>query len=336
MGNNATAPTLISAPTGPLPVSLGPQRMTVEPPPQYPSAMVNVTNRCNLECVHCFIYRDGNPNDEAGEMTPDEVLVELQRLKERHGIDRMMWMGGEPMIRWRMVEKGLKMFTHNTITTNGTIPLKDFGPNITYVVSLDGPKDINDPVRGEGVFDTVLTNLAALPEDFAPTVNVQCVVHKANQHRLEEFVQLLQPLHPTQVQGIVFSFHVPEFQEESERKWATVEEREEAVDIVVDLKRRYPGMIWNSSRSLELMRPATAKMVTDNCPMIQTTMPLYMEGKAFTTPFCCYGNDVDCDLCGAWGVFAVAAKIPGPWDEVVPPSERDKARRRNGSRRWPV
>ena len=49
-----------------------------------------------------------------------------------------------------------------------------------------------------------------------------------------------------------------------------------------------------------------------------TTMPLYIEGNDFTTPFCCYGNDVDCTRCGAWGVFALAAKMPGPWDEVLP------------------
>ena len=33
------------------------------------------------------------------------------------------------------------------------------------------------------------------------------------------------------------------------------------------------------------------------------------EGDEFVTPFCCYGNDVDCDLCGAWAVFYIAAKL---------------------------
>ena len=30
------------------------------------------------------------------------------------------------------------------------------------------------------------------------------------------------------------------------------------------------------------------------------------------------GHDVDCNRCGAWAVFSVATKIPGPWDEVLP------------------
>jgi len=101
------------------------------------------------------------------------------------------------------------------------------------------------------------------------------------------------------------------------RAWETLEEREEAVDIVCELKRRYPDLIWNSARSLELLRPATARLVTDHCPMQKLMLPLYIEGDHFTTPFCCYGNDVDCDRCGSWGVFSMAARIGGPWDDVA-------------------
>ena len=53
---------------------------------------------------------------------------------------------------------------------------------------------------------------------------------------------------------------------------------------------------------------------------LRTVLPLYVENKKFTTPKCCYGNNGDCDRCGAWVVFAHAAKLPGPWDAVVPPS----------------
>lgn len=292
------------------PVSLGARRLTMEPPPAYPSAMVNVTNRCNLKCKHCFVFREGNPNEFEGEMKPDRVLSELRRIRDRHGLRRMLWMGGEPMLRWRMIERGLELFEHNTITTNGTVPLVDFGPDLIYVISLDGPREVNDPVRGAGSFDRVMQTVAAIADDFASTVMVQCVLHCENQDRLEALVlELL----PTRVEGLTFSFYVPHAGEVSARAWQTNEERETAIDIVFDLKRRYPDFIWNSSRSLELMRPPTAKLVTDNCPLLQTTLPLYLDGNDFTTPFCCYGNDVDCDRCGAWGVFSTAAKLPGPW-----------------------
>jgi pyruvate-formate lyase-activating enzyme len=303
-----------SRPATPQPGALGARRLTLDPPPQYPAAMVNVTNRCNLRCQHCFVFRDGNPNELEGEMKPARVLSELERLRDRHGIRNMLWMGGEPMLRWRMLEKGLALFERNTITTNGTIPLKDFGPGLIYVISLDGPREVNDPVRGEGVFDRVMKTVAAIPDGFRPTVMVQCVLHRENQDRLEELVH---ELRPTRVQGLTFSFYVPRAGEVSARSWASVEEREAAIDIVFELKRRYPDFIWNSTRSLDLLRPATARLVTDHCPMQQIMLPLYIEGDHFTTPFCCYGNDVDCNRCGAWGVFSMAAKMPGPWDSVA-------------------
>jgi MoaA/NifB/PqqE/SkfB family radical SAM enzyme len=274
-----------------------------------------VTNHCNLRCEHCFVFRDGNPNESDGEMKPDRLLSELRRLRDRHGIKSMLWMGGEPMLRWRTLEKGIALFERNTITTNGTIPLKDFGPDLIYVISLDGPREVNDPVRGEGVFDRVMETVAAIPDNFLPTVMVQCVVHRENQNHLEELVR---ELRPTKVQGLTFSFYVPQAGENSSRAWGDNVEREVAIDIVFELKHRYPGFIWNSSRSLELMRAATAKLVTDHCPMQQTMLPLYIEGEDFTTPFCCYGNDVDCDRCGSWGVFSMATRLDGPWMTAGP------------------
>lgn len=296
--------------------SLGDRRLTMEPPPQYPMAIISATNRCNLSCTHCFTFRDGNPNDPTGEMNPEAILAEAERLRDRHGIVWAVWMGGEPMIRWRMLEQGVRLFQRNTIATNGTIPLKNFGPNVTYTLSLDGPRDLNDALRGAGVFDRALEVVAALPDPFESTLMVQCVVHRQNQHRLEEMIRELEP---TNVEGITFTFLVPEAGEVSPRAWESVEERETAIDIVWDLKRRYPDFVWNSGRSLELLRPGPAKLITDNCPLLQVALPLYLDGDRFSSPLCCYGNDVDCDRCGSWGVFSTASKFAGPWDELVPP-----------------
>jgi len=308
----------------PLRRSLGERRLTAEPAIQYPIAIVNVTNRCNLRCDYCFVFRDGNPNDPSGEMSPSQVLSEVERLRDRHGIRWAVWMGGEPMLRWRLLEEGVRLFRRNTVATNGTIPLRDFGPSVTYTISLDGPRELNDAARGAGVFDRALANIARIPEPFASTVMVQCVVHRENQHHLGELVH---ELRPTRVQGLAFTFLVPRAGEVSARAWESIEEREEAVDIVWELKRRHPDFVWNSRRSLDLMRPATARLVTDNCPLMELALPLYIEGDHYSAPLCCYGNDVDCDRCGSWGVFAHAAKMPGPWDAVLPGSRTQEGTR---------
>ncbi len=291
-------------------------RLSREPPPRFPAAMINVTNRCNLSCKHCFVYTDGNPNDPSDDIPDDALLVEVERIRDRHGLYAMLWMGGEPMLRWRLLERGVKLFSRNIITTNGTVPLRDFGPDVTYVVSLDGPEDLNDRVRGEGVFQRVRKNLLALPPRFSPTVQIQCVVTRLNQHRLEELVVAFTD---TPVNGLAFTFHVPSEGEESELAWRDVVERESAVDAALAVKGKYPHFVWNSRRALELMRPATARLVTGACPALRTVLPLYVEAGRFTSPKCCYGNNADCDRCGAWVVFSHAAQLEGPWDAVVPP-----------------
>ncbi len=272
---------------------------------QYPAAMVNITNRCTLRCKHCFVFRDGNPNTAEDEMDTQTMLAELKTLRDERGVETMLWMGGEPMLRPDVLSEGVKIFPRNHITTNGTVGLLDF-PNTIYVVSLDGPPDLNDEVRGKGCWERVMKNLAQVPDDFRPTVMCQCVVTRKNEDRLEELVELLRP---TRFEGMTFSFYVPPKNDTSELTWGSLERRDPAVEQVMRLKRKYPDFIWNSLRALELTLSPNAKAVTDDCPSEKFVLSRYLEGDKFVSPFCCYGNDVDCDLCGAWVVFYIAEKI---------------------------
>ena len=65
---------------------IGNQRLTMDPPHPYPAAIINVTNRCNLRCSHCYLYVDGNPNDQNDQIPDAELLAEVERLRDRHGL----------------------------------------------------------------------------------------------------------------------------------------------------------------------------------------------------------------------------------------------------------
>lgn len=285
----------------------------------YPAAMVNITNRCNLACTHCFIYRDGNPNEQTvsirEEMSDETILDTLGGLRDRHGIVSMLWMGGEPLLRPKLLRKGVGIFARNTITTNGTVPLLDFGAEALYVVSVDGPQDLNDAVRGQGTYARVMRNLARRSADFATPVQVQCVVTRRNQHRLGELVEALRD---ARVDWMTFSFYVPRAHDESEDAWPSNEERAWAVREVMRLRAEHPGFVRNSQRSLELMLPPACEAVVAACPARDNVLPLWMERDHFATPFCCYGNDVDCGRCGAWVVFSLAAKFGYAREQMAP------------------
>jgi sulfatase maturation enzyme AslB (radical SAM superfamily) len=249
------------------------------------------------------------------------MLVKLAELKENHGIHTMLWMGGEPLLRPDVLSEGVKLFERNHITTNGTLDLIDLPPsgqgalstlegaaegrndNI-YIVSIDGPPALNDAVRGKGSFEKVMDTLGRVPTEFGPTVMCQCAVTEVNERALEKLIEILLP---TRLEGTTFSFYVPRRNDDSEFTWSSLERRDRAVREAIRLKEKYPDFIWNNRRSLELMLSENAKAVTDSCPSKKYVLPLYLEGDEFVIPYCCYGNDVDCDLCGAWVVFYIAA-----------------------------
>jgi MoaA/NifB/PqqE/SkfB family radical SAM enzyme len=292
----------------------------------FPVAMVNITNRCTLRCRHCFVYREGNPNRHpkrsSEEMDRFTMLQTLEFLRDKHRIHSMVWMGGEPLLRKNVLCEGLRLFKENTIVTNGTLDLLDLG-RCVYVVSLDGPKEVNDPLRGKGSFRRVMNTLHRIPRDFGPTVQVQCVVTRENQERVGELIPALQN---TRVEGLTYTFYIPRSHDTSSLAWRTLQEREPAVLRVMELKSRYPEFVWNSMGSLKLMLPENAKEITDHCLPKKYLLPLYLDGKEFDVPFCCAGNDVNCELCGMWGVFHFAAKLktgtpsryfPGPFSDLL-------------------
>jgi len=280
----------------------------------FPAALVNVTNRCNLECTHCFVFRDENPNASVDKMDDATMLHQLEVLRDRHGIKTMLFMGGEPMIRRKLVLGAMDLFEHSSIVTNGTYGIPR-APGRLVTVSLDGPPDENDTIRGQGVFARVERSIRERDHDDGTIVMIQMAITKENAPSVERFVEAVADW---PVDGVAFTFYVPSDGERSALAWDTNEERDEVIDRVISLKERYPTLVKVSPATLDLMKADhCADHTGDNCAL-KSMLPLYVgEGGVFERTFCCYGNDVDCDRCGAYAVFNAArhrkqASTPGP------------------------
>jgi MoaA/NifB/PqqE/SkfB family radical SAM enzyme len=280
----------------------------------FPAALVNVTNRCNLECAHCFVFRDENPNASVDKMDDATMLRQLAVLRDRHGIKSMLFMGGEPMVRRKLVLEAMDLFEHGSIVTNGTYGIP-CAPGRLVTVSLDGPPEENDAIRGRGVFARVAQSIRERDPDDGTIVMLQMAITKENAPSIERFVEAVADW---PVDGVAFTFYVPRDGERSALAWDTNEERDRVIDRVIALKERYPNLVKASVATLELMKSDHCAAYTgDNCAL-KSMLPLYVgDGGVFERTFCCYGNDVDCERCGAYAVFNAArhreqVSTPGP------------------------
>ncbi|MCC6387910.1 MAG: radical SAM protein [Dehalococcoidia bacterium] len=270
---------------------------------RFGSALVNVTNVCNLSCRHCFVFRADNPNAPKDKMDDATMLHQLEALRDRHGIRSMLFMGGEPMIRKNLVMQAMPLFERSSIVTNGTYGIPSV-PGHLVTVSLDGPEAMNDPIRGEGVFQKVKKAVFDRDPTDGTTVMLQMTITKENAPGIEAFVEEVKDWPVT---GIAFTFYVPSLGESSELAWDDLRERDAVIDQVIAVKQKYPERVKTNVGALELMKSDRALSVTgsagETCGLRQM-LPLYMgEGGNFERTFCCYGNNVDCSRCGAYAVF---------------------------------
>lgn len=131
---------------------------------------------CNIACTHCFI--SCSPTNHAHEMMTFEDIVPRLEEAKRLGVRDYYFTGGEPFMNrdmLRILEATLQQGPA-TVLTNGMLLRKETCSalrglidgseySLDLRVSLDGfDRETNDAIRGEGVWDRVMTGLANLAE----------------------------------------------------------------------------------------------------------------------------------------------------------------------------
>ena len=234
------------------------------------------------------------------------MLKQLRLLRDKHKIESMLFMGGEPLIRKKLVLEAVKMFRRPSIVTNGTQGIPSI-PGCLITVSLDGPEHLNDPIRGKGVFRKVKEAMLARDAADGTIVMLQMTITVENAPGIEAFVEEAKDW---PIDGISFTFYVPTRNDTSGMAWPDLRERDAVVSRVIGMKKKYPDRVKSNIGALELMMSDVALKYTgakgEHC-LMKGTLPLYMgDGGNFERTFCCYGNDVDCSTCGAYSVFNTA------------------------------
>jgi len=287
---------------------------------EHRSSIVDVTDRCNLRCKHCFYFREEHDSEE---LDADEFLEGLRTLKERHNIMSMGWCGGEPLYRTEVVEQGAKMFQMNQLFTNGTLPIPE-GPGLTPFISLDGTREVHDEVRGKGTYDKIMANIKDSP---VSTVIFLATLHRLNQGCLEDMVGELSRIENPATALLVMLFtplktykDIKGYAHSQTQKRVldlSREERDRIIDRLIALRKKYPAYLLNSEVNLEMMKSENAKEATSRCNMPRRTLTLDLKLNRKLP--CVLGSDVDCSKCGCPFPYEQEARRRGLKDKSFVP-----------------
>ncbi len=175
---------------------------------------IHPTRRCNLKCMMCIQHRHSsdNPHDlpwyDPDQELPLEVWITLldQVARFRPWINIS---GGEPMLYSRfgeLIQAARQRALPVEINTNGTLLARQAEFLVqndvsTVSVSIDGPEDIHDMIRGRtGLFSRSVKGIQALFEARRkldrpnPLIQIACTISKSNVASLDEMVPLAKQL----------------------------------------------------------------------------------------------------------------------------------------------
>jgi len=251
-------------------------------------AIISITNRCNLKCKMCDI--------------PDQEYRELETFQWKQVIDGIVFLGvkilvfsgGEPLLREDLLElinyakcKGLKV----CLTSNGTFLndslVREFSAASVDVVniSIEGPKDIHEYLRGEATFGKALKALELLKKNNIDST-ISTMICRYNYLYLPYIVELAKEYGVTTVKFQPFNTLFLKPGKNTEHFFLSGDEEEKFRKLavyVLSLCNEY-GISTNPRAYFEKIAPYLGKKVFNKlktCSALYTSLPINSKGELF-------------------------------------------------------
>lgn len=180
---------------------LFPNDIKVKKTELYPSDTVNIcvwsiTTRCNLHCKTCYIADKEWIKEE---LSTEEVYNILDKLHSVFGVKALNITGGEPLTRrdiLYILQYARPLFQSLKLDTNGTLinkqiakRINDISPNVVQI-SIDGPSEIHDSIRGKGAFEKAIRGIRLLRDTGYQKILISPTVTHTNFEYLPDIMDL--------------------------------------------------------------------------------------------------------------------------------------------------
>jgi len=216
---------------------------------------VDIINVCNLHCTHCYWWLNRkNENNDLSAVQWRKIINNT--LKKQH-IFVVTLVGGEPTLRPDIIQVFCEEMPKRVcVVTNGTYPLKRFEDLYFYWISMDGTEKVHDKIRGEGSYSktkqNILDYIAGHNRHSKPAwkdIWITMIINSLNYDSVEDLTEEW----IGKINKIGFQFHTP-FVKDDPLWMPFGEERNNAVERLIALKKKYPNFVVNGVKQLSLMK----------------------------------------------------------------------------------
>jgi radical SAM protein with 4Fe4S-binding SPASM domain len=152
---------------------------------------LQLSDRCNLQCRHCYLGPTGHQD-----LSFEQVVRILKEFEETQGL-RLLLSGGEPLLHpqfWEINDLLRKYDFRSVLLSNGTLITKKVAKRLQVYevqVSLDGMEEGHESLRGRGTFRKALMAIDHLHEA-GIQVSIATMIHKDNVKEFDSLAGFLQ------------------------------------------------------------------------------------------------------------------------------------------------
>ena len=254
-------------------------------------ASYEITSRCNLNCQHCYWRKSSNSEDELTDEQWKEVFTEHRS----RGVSFAFLTGGEPALRLNVIDMADRIFKGLSIASNGTIKIPEH-INRRIFISIDGPREVHNRIRGGDIFDEVISNIKG-----DKRVLISPTLSTINYTYIDELIEITRQ---AEVEGINFSLYTSH-RKENDPLLLTGEHLEQTISKLRD--------IWKKNKDIVFLTPYIINLLKEK----KHHNECFFKGKNFIAfdarikekKPCVLGEGVNCKTCGCIvPIFSYALK----------------------------
>lgn len=274
-----------------------------------PSLSIEITKECPLRCPGCYAFDAAHLGGatelrQLSDFKGDELVAKVLAVIDERRPLHVSLVGGDPMVRYREVEKLLPQIesrgVHTQVVTSAfrEVPAawKKY-KKVNVVVSVDGLQPEHDERRKPATYERILKNIEGA------SVTIHCTITSQIADRpgyLDDFLGFWSKQRA--VAKVWFSIFTPQ-RGATDREILTPSQRSSTIAELRRLRRKYAVLEMPEAVIRELESPPKSP---ESCIFARTTEIITADLKTRVKP-CQFGGDPDCEQCGCIASMGLAA-----------------------------